>query len=286
MSLKSLAKRLLPPLLTSAIRKVVHRVRPPDNRLTLAPDGWATRLPPRLDDGYNSARVIEAERAGWEPFKAYLEENPSQVVDLRAADPADHDLVEEHNLYVTFAYVLALAASGKRSIRVLDYGGSLGYYYWIARAALRGVEIDYHCKELPAMVEAGRAINPQVTWHTDDSCLDERYDVVMLSALLQYFPDWREFISRAAAASDPYLYLARVSTVTHVPGYVARQQLHGAAMLHQQLNRQDVLKAAADAGMDIRREFWLGQHLHVHDAPEQPAYRGWLLEKRGTRPGS
>ena len=48
-----------------------------------------------------------------------------------------------------FGYVLALAARTNRGLTVLDYGGNLGDYYWLAEALVPDVELDYHCKELP-----------------------------------------------------------------------------------------------------------------------------------------
>jgi hypothetical protein len=78
---------------------------------------------------------------------------------------------DEHTQYILFGYVLALAARHKTKVSVLDYGGNLGDYYRLGRALVPDVKLDYHCKELPQVAEAGRRLTPEVTWHTDDAAL-------------------------------------------------------------------------------------------------------------------
>ena len=56
---------------------------------------------------------------------------------------------------MTFGYVAALAARNGSSLSILDYGGNLGYFQSLAKGLLWDVQLDYHCKELPAMVRAG-----------------------------------------------------------------------------------------------------------------------------------
>ena len=35
----------------------------------------------------------------------------------------------------------------------------MGDYYWLGPALVPGVDLDYHCKELPQVAEAGRLIH-------------------------------------------------------------------------------------------------------------------------------
>ena len=90
-----------------------------------------------------------------------------------------------HNVHITYAYVLALTAHRKDAISVLDWGGALGHYYQIGKAVIPDVEIDFHFKEVPKLVELGRLLNPDVHWYADDSCLERTYDLVMMNGSLQ-----------------------------------------------------------------------------------------------------
>src|SRR5205085_4493673 len=111
---------------------------------------------------------------------------------------------------LAYAYVLSLAGHRNDRLRVLDYGGHLGSHFWIAQALLRGTTFDFHCKELPAIADAGRLLNPSVTWHTDDTCFGEMYEVVMFSSSVQYLPDWRATLRSAATATAGHLLLSYV----------------------------------------------------------------------------
>jgi hypothetical protein len=48
-----------------------------------------------------------------------------------------------------YAYVLALAAHRKQALKVLDYGGNLGDYYWIGKFLLPDVELQHHLSHIP-----------------------------------------------------------------------------------------------------------------------------------------
>jgi putative methyltransferase (TIGR04325 family) len=130
------------------------------------------------------------------------------------------------------------------------------------------------------MAAAGRRLNPSVQWHTDDSCLDGEYDVVIFSSVLPYIEGWEPLLARAARAARRNVLVTRVPTLEVAASYVAIQEYFGAAMFHRQTNRGEMLRAAADAGLVPVREFYLGPHLEIPGAPEQPSYRGWLFEPR------
>ena len=74
---------------------------------------------------------------------------------------------------------------------MLDWGGGLGYYYFLARALLPdGVELDYHCKDMPLICEYGRQALPEITFWDDERCLEHDYDLVLASSSLQYSEAW------------------------------------------------------------------------------------------------
>ena len=265
---KRMLKSVLPPFLWHVLTVMRRRMSRSVDSLTYAPDGWETKLPADAHAGEHWTRFITHERLNCEALIARLDAGETVLTFDR----------REHLNYVTFGYVLALAARQKQTLRVLDYGGNLADYYWVARALLPGVAVEYHCKELPAVAEEGRKISPAVIWHTDDDCLVEKYDLIMFSSSLQYLPNWDDILRRAARAAGR-LALLQVSTVEHVQGYVAVQRLRGTTNLHQQLNRSDVLRTVHSAGLRLVREFVMAEHPPVDNAPEQPAYAGWLFER-------
>jgi len=271
---------MVPPIGLNTLRFVKDRIRRPLNTLTYTPVGWNTRLPDGAV-GYECRELTELHSRGWRPvFEAARNgqiRGASELLRRVADNPSER--IEEQNAYLAFAYVLSLAANRTAAPRVLDYGGNLGYYYWVGRVFLPENNLDYHCKELPEIAKEGRKLIPEITWHEDDSCLEESFDLIVFSAVLPYIADWRSLLRRAAASTRRFLYIAILPTVENVPTYVAVQKFCGTTMLYQVLNKTEICEFVEGTGLQLLHEFSFGQHLRVRNAPEQPSYCGWIYQK-------
>ncbi len=277
MSLRALARMLLPPIAAEPARRLFRALLPPADRLTFAPLGWRTPLPAALS--MDSPEFIAQEIAAWQRSASQPLGSAPFLFQGSEWRGSEAQKIAEHNQWVSYAYVLAMAARHRQALKVLDYGGHFGYFYRIARAALPGVAFDYHCKELPGMAVEGRRLYPEVAWHTDDSCLDARYDLVIMSAVLQYIPEWRALVRRASRSACDSLFITFVSTVRGVPGYVAVQRIRGAVAHSQVLNRDELLATVAAEGLAVFREFVDYEHPRIEHAPEQPVFSGWLFRR-------
>ena len=276
MSVSGIARRLLPPIVSIPAIALMRVLRPARDSLAYAPDGWRTAIAEVSEVEWG--RLVAAERRA---FRCMLSRDLASIpwAGLDSESPTSFaDLVAEHNQWAAFAYVLALAARDRDRLKVLDYGGSLGFGYLVAKSALPGIEIEYHCKELGRLAEVGRQVNPAVAWHADDSCLRDRYDVVMMSFVLQYIPEWKDLLRSAAASCMDCLFITGVSSVGG-PGFVSVERRQGTAMLNQALNRQELLEAVHALGFSVAREFLVDVHPAVSGAPEQPVLEGWLFRR-------
>lgn len=234
--------------------------------MAYAPQGWATPLPGGIDRHEYWSVLIERERAVYEGL----------VSRARSGEPL---LEEQNDTLAVFGYVVALTAHSKSSVSVLDYGGNLGEYFWLAKALVPDVAFDYHCKELPPVAASGRRINPAVRFHDDDSCFKRSYDLVMFLSSMQYLPDWQELLGRAANATGSYLLLCNVATVKKVGPFVATSRSSGVTTLQIQLNRDELVNTVEHAGLRLIRELPMGAHPSIANAPEQPVYTGWLFKR-------
>jgi len=264
---KQIFKSIMPPVLWRAGRSLKRRLVHSVTHFQYAPRGWSTPLPggAHSDDFWST--LDAQERASSEEL----------IARIQAREPRlDAD---EHIKYILFGYVLALAARHRTTVSVLDYGGRLGDYYWLGRALVPGVELDYHCKELPRVAEAGRRLTPQATWHTDDAVLTGSYDLVMFSSCIQCLPNWQDLLVRAAQSARTYLLLADVPTVRDVPAYVATHREGGRTNLQILMNRSEIIGTVERAGLRLVREFAMGPHPAVAGAPEQPSCAGWLFQR-------
>lgn len=267
MRLTPILRSLVPPLLWQIGSKWKRRLVRSTTLFEYAPDGWDTRLP----DGTGN-------EAFWNEFIA---QEVSACEALRTRVKAGEALLDPgvDPKHAVFGYVLARASRRQDALAVLDYGGNLGDYYWLARAFVPDVRLDYHCKELPNSVAAGRRVTPEVTWHTDDTCFDATYDVVMFSGSIQYLRDWRDAVARAAASTRTFLLIADVPSIRAVPSYVATHRSRGHTSLEHQMNRAEVIGVVESTGLRLAREFPMGPHPVVLNAPEQPVSVGWLFER-------
>jgi putative methyltransferase (TIGR04325 family) len=279
------AKALTPPIVLLGLRKLFPRqpappaeAEPEPPEWELVPEGWSRAVP-----GWNAQGVLAAYEAKWPAFLRALEgAGPLGVNHEASVDAIERaDDFAAHNLLVSFAYVLALAARGRERVSLLDWGGGIGHYYAIARAVLPEVEIDYTSRDLPLLCARGRELFPEATFLSDDSCLERRYDLVLASSSLQYAEDWRGTLARLGRATDGYLYATRVPLALSVPSFVVLQRAqrhgYGTEYLGWVLNRDELLAAARAAGLRLVREFLLDAQLAAAGAPESPTPHGGFL---------
>lgn len=260
---------VVPPFLWRIGSRYKRRIVRSTTLLEYAPRGWSTELPGSASNEDFWTTFIAQERRACEEL----------IARIHAREPLLHPDGDENSKYAVFGYVLALATRQQEKISVLDYGGNLGDYFWLGRALVPGVDLDYHCKELPQVAEAGRLITPDVTWYTDNACLARPHDLVMFSSSIQCLPDWQDILLRAGQSARRYLFLSDVATVRDVPAYVATHRSGGQTHLQIQLNRSEIIATVERAGLQLVREFAMGPHPPIVNAPEQPQCFGWLFQR-------
>jgi putative methyltransferase (TIGR04325 family) len=243
------------------------------------PEGFA-----REAKGWNVGAISDAYREKWPSYLAAIEgTNPlgvnHEVPSGQSVGFEDHGA---HNMLVSYAYVLALAARRRDRISLLDWGGGVGHYLALSRALVPGVEIDYHCRDVPVLAEHGRELFPEASFYDDDSCLQRSYDLVLASASLQYAPDWKATLAALAGATDGLLYVTRAPVALRSPSFVVLQRAYDYGYDTEYLgwvfNREELLATAREAGGRLVREFLLSAWLSAAGAPEAPVtHRGFLF---------
>jgi len=182
---------------------------------------------------------------------------------------------------MSYAYVLTLSSRNKSSITLLDWGGGIGHYYLISQTLVAEIEIEYHCKDVPLLIDHARQLFPQGHFYSDDSCLARQYDLVLASGSLQYSRDWATVLRGLASATGGYLYVANLPIVETVPSFVFVQRPYRfgyeTEYLGWALNRKEFLECSKGSGLELVREFIMGHHPIIHGAPEQNEYRGFLF---------
>ncbi len=151
------------------------------------------------------------------------------------------------------------ARSGSRSS---TGAAGLGHYGEIARAVLP-VEVDYHCREVPATVAVARELGIDGRFVSDDAWADRSYDLVMASGSLQYAEDWCAQLGDARSGNErlslrhPAALRTLERVVPHPPARVSLRLRDRVRRLGRQPRRAAGLcrrpRAHAGAGVRDRR---------------------------------
>jgi putative methyltransferase (TIGR04325 family) len=264
---KLVLKSWLPPVLWNAGKSMKRRVLRSDG-FEYAPDGWSTSLGNHIEDYWTP--VANEERQAFE-----------QLIPCAESRSANRTAQVTQIEHLAYAYVLGLAGRGKTAIRVLDYGGNLGQYLFIGRALMPDLGVDFHCKELPSVADIGLSLNPSVTWHVNDACLEESYDLVMFSSSLQYVRDWKCTLRQAANAAGAFLFLSDVPIVRSVNTFMATQRSHNLTNLQHILNCDEIVLCVGGSGLRMVGQFEMREHPEIAKAPERPQRQGFLFERPG-----
>jgi putative methyltransferase (TIGR04325 family) len=249
------------------------------------PRGWPTSEDGQ--PGWASASVAETQLERWPAFLRTVEGTAPLGFSNEVTDPSEQHYAV-HNTIMSFGYILARATHHRERISMLDWGGGIGHYCVYARALAPEVDLEYHCRDLPRLVAAGRQVLPDATFHDDDEgALARRYDLVLGSSSLQYSHDWRQTFAKLASVADPYLYVTRQPFVATAASFVVVQRPHRHGYLTEYpgwfLNRTEFLDEASGLGLTLLREFLIDERPVVPGAPEQADYRGFLFSAASAK---
>ena len=287
MSVRGFITQLIPPVLTSGYKYFFTPAAKQENRLsgcyyTLdkaieACSKNNTEIIPEVE-GWNHINVISEESKKFDQFKKNCHPPNPLGFSHEAQSLTDARNVSFHNIHLTFGYVIGLASQKKDTISVLDYGGGLGHYYFLAKTLYPDLTIHYVCKEMPNLKSYGEKIAQEIEWFDDDSCLNKKYDIVLVNGSLQYLPEWKHSLSKIIGSVGTYFFLTRVPVVDG-KGFYAIQQTYGTRMIHQQFNQQELFELIENNSLRVIREFIIGDKPYITKAPEQCELKGWLFMK-------
>lgn len=270
-------RAVTPPILLRVLSRLLRSRGP--SEWEYRPSGWDASSSLR---GWDEASVAETQARRWDALADSLAGTAAFSFNPEGREPGAAD-VGMHNTLVSFAYVVALAARRTDRLRILDWGGGIGQYSLVARAAVPDVELDYHVVDVPSACRSGAALTTEVTFHPtgSDDWRAGRYDLVVSSSSLQYVRDWEETLGLLAGLTEDLLYVTRLPLVTAVPSFVVVQRpyRHGYDTEYQGwfINRGELLRAAERSDVRPLREFLIDERPDVPHAPEAARYAGLLF---------
>ncbi len=230
--------------------------------------------------GWEAEGVQDNREQTWQSFRSSLEGTTLLGVSEASLSFPGSVSTDVQSLYLTYAYCLGLACHQKRVATVLDWGGSVGNYYLIAKRLFPEIEFQYTCVDLPATCAIGRRLLPEVTFHDDTSWQSADYDFVFSSSSLQYLEDWRPTVAALAQSSRRYLCITRMPFVISDSSFVAVQHVKDYRTEYPGwiLNRDEFVSFVESQGMRLLTQFVDHAGQRIKDALEDNLYMGFLFE--------
>ena len=246
------------------------------------PEGWNYVDEHKEVRGWNVEEILRMYEQRWEIFQKRVMGKDPLGYSLEA-DPDSAPNINTQNTILCFAYCLALLACNHSRVSILDWGGGIGQYYVIAQALFPRLDVDYHCKDFELFTTLGKRYLPNVNFYTDETCLVNTYDFVLVSGAIQYSRDWDNVLIGLANATGEYLLLTRLPIVEQVPSFTFLQRAYkfgfNTEFLSWCFNKTELMKKAESSGLKLVREFVVGDSLPIVNAPEKCQYSGYLFQK-------
>ncbi len=161
-----------------------------------------------LTDGYDNNLILDRTR-----------QSMLEIRDGRAVYERDAVLFDKKQYpFGIISSLLYIGLMNGGTLKVIDFGGSLGTTYFQIREYLAPLKlVEWHIVEQASYVDVGRREfeNDQLKFYQtiEESLSNGIADVILLSSVVQYLENPHEFLSYLAALSMKYLLFDRTAFV-------------------------------------------------------------------------
>ena len=281
MSASSMLLRNTERVIRSLLRRFKYRFEYVFTPMVYVPKGWHSVSV----SGWGDHSVAAAQEKHWPTLLCNLEgQGPLGVSHLPWESTRESRA--EHNVLMSYGYVLGLAARKKDTLAILDWGSGVGHFYLYSKALLPDVEFQYHAYDVADMCRVGRRLLPEIHFSNDENdFLNRRYNLVISGSSLHYFEDWRREALKLAAATQELLYISRLQVVLRAPSFVVTHKINEWGYGEFQswcINRQEFLSCIEACGLELVREFVYYNKITIRKAPESGDCRGYLFRRRAA----
>jgi putative methyltransferase (TIGR04325 family) len=278
MSYKNTLKKLIPPVVFDAYRKI-------KNSLFFAewehiPQGWNYKS--KKIKGWDLTSIVALQCEKWDAFCKGIEGSSMLGINHEASDYDGVNLVA-HNTLMCFSYACASAVKDNK-LRLLDWGGGIGHYGKVAESILPDINIEYTCYDFSVFCDAAQEIYPQAKFYSDtDVIFKNEYDLVNVSSSLWYDINWKDTLSALLSISSNYIYLTRMVFVDKSDSFVAIQRPYSSGYKTEYLcwifNKNELVNFVHANGFKLIKEVFISEGPLIYKAREQGKMLGFLFKR-------
>jgi len=198
-----------------------------------------------------------------------------------------------------------LVYNEKKGVRILDFGGGIGFTFYQTIYALPSAEdVEYHIVERENVCQAGRKFfgtdHGAPLFHSElPQAEDGLFDIVHSGSALHYIENWTQLIAQLCGLSRKYLLLVDVPA-GNIPTFVTVQNYHESKIPVRFFNINELFSAVNFYGYKLifksaynSTVLGVGQSLPMQNFEEQyqlqkhvtcSLYRKWLVKKHDAVP--
>ena len=191
--------------------------------------------------------------------------------------------------YIDFLKLLACISSElgrKGSIKILDFGGGVGFHYVRCQRYLKNPQIDYTVFDVPVVVKKGKEFfNNARDIHFMDALPAAgviRFDLIILSSVLHYIDDYKKLLRDLTASYSPgILFLGRLPA-GNIPDFVTVQTISEASFPAHCFNYKKLKEYCSSLNYALEDDWDGSESFELYDKGKQykiPQYRGMILRR-------
>lgn len=235
-------------------------------------------------DSWNDAAQYAAGYHEESIVKKVLEAT-KQVIQGKACFERDSVLFYHKEFNFRLISIFGVLASCKQHIEILDFGGALGSEYWKNREFLHkfGVEFTWNIVEQDHYVEIGnREISNGELRFCSDICQLEhsRPDILILSGVLQYLPDYKKILSDLLDLLPRYILIERqiVSDQTRICVQYVSENIYQASYPVRIIEEQELLDLLGSRYIKLMEFGSKADGDKAYVDGKEIRYKGYLME--------
>jgi putative methyltransferase (TIGR04325 family) len=167
-----------------------------------------------------------------------------------------------------------LASFGKKTgaVRILDFGGGLGFTYLLLKKTLVGSSLDYHIVENTSLCGEGRNLfkdDPSLHFHSEPPSSGEPFNIVFVSTALQYIQNYRAMIDTLLAVRPRFFFLSRFSTSLTQPTFATAQvNVKGSRIPYWVMNGDEIVALLKERGYTLHHRALRSQFPPLEKGPD------------------
>lgn len=186
----------------------------------------------------------------------WLEQSTEKLEELRSLAAKNGSVSQLTGYTESLLPVVAAMVQAKlKTVRILDFGGGLGFsYYQVLQGLPSSAGLEFHIIDIEAVCAAGELIfsdEPQIVFHSAlTDVADQRFDIVHIGSSLQYIGLWQEQLTKLCRLEPEYVLMANIPA-GDIETFATAQNYYGSKIACWFFSVADLTESMSDNGFEL-----------------------------------